>query len=89
MSNRRINLNQHPVPDARVTEWLEANDVHPGDVAAASYALIVEEKLLVFIGIERADGQAALTEQGNPSVRVVIKTPLVAPMLSAPENHGL
>ena len=89
MSNRRINLNQHPVPDARVTEWLEANDVRPGDVAAASYALIVEEKLLVFIGIERSGGLAVLSDPSNPSVSVVIKTPLVCPMISAPENHGL
>ena len=87
-TNRRIPLHEYTVPDPRLTAWLEANDVDPQDVIASSYALIVDEKVVAFVGFHRDAGGKKVVD-GEGAATIVVKVPIVVPMKSAPEDHGL
>ncbi|MEO5317593.1 hypothetical protein PV761_03230 [Arthrobacter sp. CC3] len=86
---RTVPLHEFDVPDARVTEWLKANDVNPEDVLASSLALIVGEEFIGFVGFHRDSAGKKVLEGSDESVMVTIKVPIVVSMKSAPENHGL
>lgn len=88
MTDRRIPLHEFNTPDPRVNEWLNANDVDPQDVVASSFALIVDEKVLAFVGFHRDAGRKLVLD-GAHETAVCLKVPIVVPLLSAPENHGL
>lgn len=86
ITSRRIPLKDFHAPDPRVTAWMRANDVDPNHVVAASYALILDEKVLALVGFQiKPDGKKAF----DAAVQGVIKVPIVVPMKSAPEEHGL
>lgn len=86
MLTRRIPLHKVKTQDPKINGWLQANDVDPNHVVAASYALVIDEKILAFIGFEiDRSGKKVF----NGEVQGMVKVPIVVPMKSAPEDHGL
>jgi hypothetical protein len=86
---RTIPLYKHdPDSDSRVFEWLTANDVDPKDVAASSIALVWGDEFISLIGFHRDAGGTRVVD-GEGAGAQVVKEPIVVPLKSAPENHGL
>lgn len=84
MAQRLIDLSTMPLPDARLSAWLQANSVDPRDVAAESEVLVTDTHIAA-IGWVRRDGVRILNDAGQ----VYLKSPVLVPLTVPPEQFGL
>lgn len=89
MSIRYIDINLPGLPDPRVVAWLEANNIDPGNTPAAQYIQVTDEHLIYQEFAKSPDGFKLPIHDSKGEAVGWQKQMMSAPLLSAPENHGL
>jgi hypothetical protein len=85
MSKRGVNLNFPTCPEPRVIAWLEANNIDPMTVPAAQEVLVTDEHIAYVRWVSDPETGAYKIMGGDGWLKEIV----VAPLLSAPEDHNL
>ena len=88
MTNRHIDLN-HYDGDPRVIAWLEANGLVASEVPAAQYVQVAGEHLIYQEFLCGEDDFKLPLHDSTGEACAWQKRTVTAPLLSAPEDHGL